>query len=373
MSSTSCRAVAAIVLAGWLASAAPVSASAVAPVIKDDGKFFSDDARAKADEQIRKIYHDFGKDLLIETFATVPADKAKDVNLKDKDARERFFEEWARERARDAEVNGIYILICKEPAHLQVEVGNETQKKAFTLSDREELVRGLAKKLRDHKEDEGLLDAVNFVGRKLREHGVRPSARSETVTEWGHRTAKNFPAVIPGEENKGGGMMAGIGGLICIGIIVLLGVWLVVGVFRALTGGGGGYRGGYGPGPGGGGPGYGYGGGGGGGGGFMSSMLGGMFGAAAGNWMYNSFAGGQSHTTGTPGGTTSSGNDGGADAGNRPDTDYSGGGADFGGDDGGGGGGADFGESGGGGDFGGGGGDFGGGGGGDSGGGGSDF
>ena len=56
-----------------------------------------------------------------------------------------------------------------------------------------------------------------------------------------------------------------------------------------------GCRGGYGPGgmPGGYGPGYG----GGGGGGFFSSLVGGMFGAAAGNWMYDSFFRGEGHTS----------------------------------------------------------------------------
>src|ERR1700761_5839385 len=98
MSGTVCRALGAAVLLGWLAVTSPVPAAGVAPVIKDDGKFFSDKARAEADKKVKEIYRDFGKDLLIETFAAVPPDKAKDVDLKDREARTRFFQEWARDR-----------------------------------------------------------------------------------------------------------------------------------------------------------------------------------------------------------------------------------------------------------------------------------
>jgi uncharacterized protein len=382
MSRTPYRALAALaVFAGWLAAAAPVSAMAVAPVIKDEGKFFSDEARGKADKQIREIHHEFGKDFLIETFAAVPADLAKDVDLEDKEARSKLFEKWAQERAREADVNGIYVLICKKPGHIQVEVGNHTREKAFTVKDRNELAKILVEKFHEKKFDEGLLDAVEFVAKRLKANGARSGVMvPQKGAEWGHGT----PGVILGGHNQGGGIMSmGLGGLLCTGLIILAGIWLVVGVFRALAGGGG-NRGGYGPGgPGGYGPGGGYapGYGGGGGGGFMSSLMGGLFGAAAGNWMYNSFFGGGHSSWGSSGpvnqgGYGDTGYTGGSDA-SRPDTDYSGTGGDFGGGDdgGGGGGGGDFGgdAGGGGGDFGGGGGDFGGGGGGDFGGGGGDF
>jgi hypothetical protein len=102
----------------------------------------------------------------------------------------------------------------------------------------------------------------------------------------------------------------------------------------------------------------------------MSGLLGGMFGAAAGNWIYDSFFRG-GHSSGW-GGSQAYGDSPGS-APEPRDTDYTGTGGDFGDAGGGGAGGGDFGGGGGGGgDFGGGGGDFGGGGG-DFGGGGGDF
>ena len=79
---------------------------------------------------------------------------------------------------------------------------------------------------------------------------------------------------------KGGG--TNIMSYVCIGLAVLLGIWLVVGLIRAFTGGGGVRRrvrrwrlGG-------------------GGGGFFPSLMGGLFGAAAGMYLYDSFMGGHS-------------------------------------------------------------------------------
>ena len=67
----------------------------------------------------------------------------------------------------------------------------------------------------------------------------------------------------------------------------------------------------------------------GGGGGFFSSLIGGMFGAAAGMWMYNQFLGSDSHAS------TMSDNAGNGDSGiSGQDTDYSSSGSDFGGDSG---------------------------------------
>jgi uncharacterized protein len=148
-------------------------------------------------------------------------------------------------------------------------------------------------------------------------------------------------------------------GWIVLAAIVFLGFWLVMTIFRAIGRGlgGGGPAGPGGPG------GYGYGGGGR---GFFSSMLGGIFGAAAGTWLYDSFrGGGHSNAWGDSQNPNSFGSNDAAPPGDEPGAgdfsgDPGGGGGDFGGDSGGGdsggdSGGGDFGS---GGDFSGGGGDF---------------
>src|SRR5579875_2331013 len=218
-------------LIGWLGLSTGAFA-AVAPVIKDDGKFFSAEAVEKANAQIKKIAQDYDKDLLIETFPTIPADLKKDYQPEKK---REFFEKWARDRAHDNAVNGVYVLICKTPPHLQVEVGNETQKKAFTVRNRNELAKMLLDKFKAKKYDEGLLEAVDYYGKTLRQNLGRSSgAHFQAREEWPGHGRKNVGLSAPaGDGGRGGNPIMGY---ICIGIVVLLAVWVVFGLIRAFTG-----------------------------------------------------------------------------------------------------------------------------------------
>jgi uncharacterized protein len=314
------------VFAAWLGVVA-ASPGALAAGVSDEGGFFSAAAVEKADAKINEIYREYGKGLLIDTVAGVPeSQQAKYNELGKKD----FFVAWARQRAEEARAKGIYVLICRKPAHVQVEMDRETRGKAFTAQDRERLLKGMIPLLKNKQNDAALLQTVDFVGATFR-------------ANLGRRAAA--PAGVPGVEHaaRHGGVSSW--GWIGIIIVVLLGCWLLMGVMRGIGGMGGG------GGPGGGGWG------GGGGGGFFSSLLGGMFGAAAGSWLYDSFRGGsqgfgssgyQDTPTGDQGagdfsGDTGGGADFGDDSGGGVAEDP--GGGDFGGGDSGGGGfgGGDFG------------------------------
>jgi uncharacterized protein len=313
-------------LAGLLAAGGAAAAAGVAGEVHDEAGFFSADAVARANQAINDIHRDFKKDLLIETFKSVPAPRLDEVRRMDKAARSNFFNTWARDNAKAARVNGIYILICKDPGHLEVEVGNVTSQKAFPPASRNVLANrmldkfGEAAKLKDENarkklHDQALDDAVTFV------HGTLKFNLGSEAAE----AAAEGKAARPGHS-----WTASLGGLLCMGLLVALCIWLVVGLIRAFSGGGGW---------------------GGGGGGFMTGLLGGLFGAMAGAWLYDHFFRGDSW-----GSSSAHGSDAGHGSSEPHDTDYSGSGGDYGGGDAGGG---DFG--GGGGDFGGGGGDFGGG------------
>ncbi len=169
-------------VAGCLGLTVPASAANVAPIIKDDGKFFSGDAVTKANKKIKEIAQTYDKDLLIETFPEIPESRKKDYNPEDKS---KFFEKWARDQAHENAVNGVYVLICKKPSHLQVEVGNETQKKAFTRNDRDKLAKLLIANFKEKKFDEGLLEAVDFYGTTLKEHLGKSAGRVLRLTRNG--------------------------------------------------------------------------------------------------------------------------------------------------------------------------------------------
>src|SRR5947209_14362260 len=107
----------------WLTAAFRVGA--VAPEIRDEAKFFSPEAVKKANEQIREIFAKHGKDLLIETFPSVPADELDKVKAMDAKAKAEYFSKQSIDRARQRVVNGIYILVVREPKYLYVEITPE--------------------------------------------------------------------------------------------------------------------------------------------------------------------------------------------------------------------------------------------------------
>ena len=295
--------------------------------VRDGGSFFSSSAKDQAGRVIADIHNRMKKDVLVETFADLPADVQQGVNLQDKAAAGQMMDQWARKLAGQHHVNGVYILLVRNPAKLQVEVGNETAKKAFTTQDRDTLVTTMLAKLRQKQDDDALLTGVRFVDSIMASHlpVVRPAGPAAPTYPGTH----NSPANSPASTSSGGHGWLAI-------LLVIIVIFVVLRIIRGIFGGGGGYAGGgYPPGGGYGPGGYGPGGMpmGGGGGGFFSNMMGGIFGAAAGNWLYDRFSGRDGpHYPGSSDGGYNGGGGG----------DFGGGGGDFGGGGDSGGGGGDF-------------------------------
>jgi len=253
-------------------------------VIIDNGGFFSEAAKVEAQRQLLDLGVRFKKEVVIETFRQVPAEVSQGVNLQDRAAVNRMFEAWTLQQARQQRVNGIYILLSKAPAHLQVIIGNETQRTLFTPKDRAVLLEVMLGKLRAQQPDEALLQGVRVIASAMK------SPRGERAQP----SAENPAAGATADSGPWGWVLAaGLGFLVA---------WLVVGLVRALFN-----RGAAGTTPGSGV-------------GFLTSLLGGMLGAAAGMWLYDQFSG-----------HSNSDHDRGADDedAQRRDTDYSSAGDSF--------------------------------------------
>ncbi|MBO0699497.1 MAG: hypothetical protein J2P46_13965, partial [Zavarzinella sp.] len=257
-------------------------------IVEDKGKLFSEDAIRRAKDEFARAHSKTGRQAMLETLAKLPDPeqaKLKKIDPKDREAVHRFWLDFAKNEAKADRAKGVYILVVWDPGHVEVIVDQEMKNKGFTESNRNEVRDIFVKPFRDAKSkpeaeqtpirDKALLSAVEYLARTL-------PGESADVKQ------KTKPAPAPAatkheqEGHRGGGM--GIGGWICLGIALLLGIWLVFGLVRAFAGGGYYGGGGYGPG-------YGYGGG-----GFFPSLMGGLFGAAAGMWMYDNFFGGHSST-----------------------------------------------------------------------------
>jgi uncharacterized membrane protein YgcG len=155
-----------IMAVAMLVSAIPAPVWAVAPEIKDSAKFFSPDAVAKANKDIHDIARKYQRDLLVETFITVPGDQAARVKGLSVEEREKFFANWAADRADSAVVNGVYILVSREPAHLEVFI-SENARGVFDRQASGKLKTLLLKSFREKHFDEGLHAAVEFVRDRL--------------------------------------------------------------------------------------------------------------------------------------------------------------------------------------------------------------
>lgn len=274
---------AAVLAGGWLLPAATASeaSSAGRMRVEDKAGAFTPDGIKKAEEAFQATTFQSPTHLTVVTVGEIPASRKADYDAvaKNPDQRGRFFESWARELAQTKGEKGVFVLMFVDDKRYIVRAVTDqasdlhrsfTDANARTLVDKlsEGAKRALGKPADQAKaeRDAALLDATSYVVAQLKDTSV-PVAGG---------TARTASSDSDGKEGGGTNIM----GYVCIGLAALLGVWLVVALIRAFTGGGGG------GGPGGGG-GYG-----GGGGGFFPSLMGGLFGAAAGMYLYNSFMGG---------------------------------------------------------------------------------
>ena len=92
----------------------------------DAAGFFKPDAITKANEIISAIKRDDKKDLLVQTYLHAPAGKEQEA--KDADTQANFFKQWADQLGHEQKVNGVVVLICKDPSYLKVVADNRTAK-----------------------------------------------------------------------------------------------------------------------------------------------------------------------------------------------------------------------------------------------------
>jgi uncharacterized protein len=254
------------------------AASAMAQV-RDQAGFFSPGAVEQANKSIGELKQQHKKDLLIETLPAVPDEQKDAFAAKGK---ERFFSDYSAQRAKASGIDGIYILISKDPSYLKVAVGNNTARRAFTTANRDDLARQMLNSFRSRNYDQALSDAVTFVRETISRNNASapaaaPMARSSNTP------AQSSPSTPAPRRSPG---MSGL----LFWVILILGGFFVIRMLGRLFS----HRTPYGPND----PqqqgqppygGYGQGGYGGQGGGFGRGILGGLLGGMAGGWMYDQY------------------------------------------------------------------------------------
>ena len=206
------------ILAAFLLATPP--AWAAVPEVRDQTRLFRPETVEQADAILQDIKRVHNQELAIETYSSIPADRqaAWQAESNDPEKRTLFFAEWGRERFRALNVNGIYMLITKDPDHLQIEVGNVTVGRAFTMENRDRVDKIMVPRLERKDYDDALLAGVEYVRRAMNENlsGSAPPAVP------GASASAEHPSWFPG---------LGVLSWLCIGLI---GVAAIAGVFLAI-------------------------------------------------------------------------------------------------------------------------------------------
>src|SRR5262245_33869241 len=164
-------------LLGAFLSGAALPAQAGA--IHDEAGFFSRAAVEKANSRLADLEKEYGKQVRIDTFKTVPDGRGDEVAKMNVADRARYFEKWTRDLATKEHVKGIYVLISKHPGHIEVAGDRQSQNQGIGAKERTQLRDKLMAGFRHEKFDQSLADAVDYLSgmfkEKLHSHAVAPA------------------------------------------------------------------------------------------------------------------------------------------------------------------------------------------------------
>jgi len=194
-----------------------IALAAPAQVIRDEAHIFESETLLEARSNLAQIERTHGKQVLIETYPSLSRLRAEGVNLNEPAQVDAVFQQWGRDRCKAENLDGLYILICKDPKYVLVMVWPDSNEALVNAENRTRIHRilasglgyensrrerlrtmGLTKRTRP-RADDSLLHALWVVDKKM---------------EW-HR---------PVDWSGWSGGLAGMVGLLC--------AWMVLGLVR---------------------------------------------------------------------------------------------------------------------------------------------
>jgi uncharacterized membrane protein YgcG len=287
--------------------------------VRDTTGTFSQGAIQQANKVIDEIHQKYGKDVVVEVLPSAGGQS---------------YSQLVTSRAQQAKVNGVYVLVTRNPGHVEVWVHNDAAR-GMPAQDRDQLRDRFIAQFRGRNFDQGLIDGVNFVRQSFFANlGPRSGQPNYNAQSPVGAAGSQSP---PPQQRKGLGMFWWL-------IIIGVGLFLLMRFMRrrqqahspgygSMPGQPGNYGGHQ--------PHYGqqYPGGAPGAGGWGRGLLGGLMGGMAGGWLCEKMrgGGGASGGGGTAYGDQGGAGGGGAFGGTSSGGDFdSGGGGDFGGGGGGG-------------------------------------
>lgn len=139
--------------------------------IADGGHFFSEAVVAKATDRMRDASRTSGRDLIVETYPEIPKADRERVLAMSRADQDAYFSQRARDRERDLGANGMFLVLwpTSNAGGYRWTLNCNI---ARSVVDANEIDRILSRRFREGKADDGLLDAVDHVCRRLSPDGA---------------------------------------------------------------------------------------------------------------------------------------------------------------------------------------------------------
>ena len=184
-----------VIFALCLCLASNTWADATHPGLIDHGNVFQPDTVAKVDLIAKQIQQTCHYDLVVEAFDSIPADHTPPPGP----ISDAFYTNWLIELAQHENVRGVFILIVRNPGHLQVGVGAVTGRKAFTGGNRIQLTDRLLTSFRAEQFDDGIIDAATFVEQTMMHNLgiIAPADMSTPAVPPAADQAEMAPTTVP--------------------------------------------------------------------------------------------------------------------------------------------------------------------------------
>ena len=129
---------------------------------EDEAKFFGEEAFKKAIAAGEKLYKDRKSDFIIKTIPTPPSGDEEKVKKMSASERLSYFREMVLKRIADEKVSGIYILVCKSPPFMYLEITGDAAGN-YPADFGKKLQEAILTEFKAKKFDEGLTKAVTMV------------------------------------------------------------------------------------------------------------------------------------------------------------------------------------------------------------------
>ena len=157
----------------WLTSS--VGAQEPFRAVLDHAGLFNDRTLLDADRQLLDLLRRRHFHVVVETFEAVPEKDRSRVHQMNQTDVLQYLREWAGQRAREEKVDGLYILICRNPGHVGVLPWPASHDAAFSDDECEHLRKTFVDTEKRKKANAALLALVKAVG----DHLDHPVTRAE--------------------------------------------------------------------------------------------------------------------------------------------------------------------------------------------------